>query len=138
MKNIYKKNREMILYMLFGTVTLLVNIVAYYIMAKVNDNTLVDTAVALVAAVLVAYATNRTMVFKSGHHGMKAVCIEFLSFFACRAASGVMDIAIMVICVDFLHYNDMIVKIISNVFVIILNYIASKRFIFNEKNSFEK
>lgn len=130
MKSFIKKNREMILYMAFGTLTVLVNFVTYFVMSQINDNTAVDTAVALLASIIVAYATNRTMVFKSEHHGAKAIFLEFFSFAACRLISGFMDIIIMVIFVDFFHYNDLLIKLISNAFVIIFNYTVSKWFIF--------
>ncbi len=133
MKKFYDKNREMLLYMVFGTVTVMANILTYYVMAKINDNTAIDTAVALFVSVLVAYATNRKFVFRSEHYGARAVFIEFFSFFAFRAVSGIMDIVIMVIFVDIFHYNDMAVKLVSNVFVIIFNFAASKWFIFKNE-----
>ncbi len=133
MKSFIKKNREMILYMAFGAITVAVNFLTYFIMSKINDNTAADTAVALIASIIVAYSTNRTMVFKSKHYGAKAVFLEFISFLACRLFSGVMDIIIMVVFVDFFHYNDLLIKLISNVFVIIFNYAASKWLIFKRR-----
>ncbi|WP_275442907.1 GtrA domain-containing protein [Petralouisia muris] len=38
----------------------------------------------------------------------------------------------MAFFVDLLHQNDMLIKILSNVLVIILNYLASKLFIFQK------
>ncbi len=133
MKKLFKKYREMILYMAFGAITVAVNFFAYLLMSKINDNTAVDTAVALVASIVVAYITNRTMVFRSEHHGAKAVFLEFLSFLSCRLISGIGDIIIMVVFVDFFHQNDLVVKMCSNVFVIIFNYVASKWLIFRSK-----
>ena len=102
---ILMEKRQMVLYMLFGTVTAATNVGVYYLMSKINDNTAVDTAVALFAAIVVAYATNRKMVFHSTHHGMRKVALEFISFMACRLISGMLDIIIMVVFVDFLHHN---------------------------------
>lgn len=130
MKEFLRKNRQMILYMSFGTLTVAVNFLTYYVMSKINDNTAIDTAVALFASIVVAYLTNRKMVFNSKHHGVKAVTLEFISFMLCRLLSGVGDILIMVTFVDFFHYNDLVVKLCSNVFVIIFNYVASKWLIF--------
>ena len=56
-----------------------------------------------------------------------------ISFFACRALSGVMDVAIMYVTVDLWHFNDIIMKIISNIIVIIVNYVFSKLIIFKKK-----
>ena len=49
-----------------------------------------------------------------------------------RIGTGLMDLAIMYIFVDVLNFYDMPVKIISNILVIILNYVAAKLVIFKE------
>ena len=58
---------------------------------------------------------------------------EIVSFVSCRLLTGLMDLAIMFVCVDLLGLNDLVIKILSNVLVIILNYIASKCLIFRKK-----
>ena len=47
-----------------------------------------------------------------------------------RVFTGLLDVFIMYLFVDVLKFYDMPVKIISNIIVIILNYIASKLYIF--------
>ena len=54
------------------------------------------------------------------------------SFFACRAVSFVLDIGIMWLTVDNLGWPNMLMKIISNVIIIVVNYVASKLLIFNK------
>ena len=54
-------------------------------------------------------------------------------FFLFRLATGVLDVLIMYSTVDVLGLNEMIMKFISNVIVIILNYIFSKLIIFRKK-----
>ena len=44
MKKLFKKYREMILYMAFGAITVAVNFLTYLLMSRINDNTAVDTA----------------------------------------------------------------------------------------------
>ena len=41
----------------------------------------------------------------------------------------------MFIFVDLLHFNDMIIKVVSNVLVVILNYVGSKLLVFRNKSS---
>lgn len=57
---------------------------------------------------------------------------EMFSFFSCRVLTGVIDWAIMFVFVDILKFEDVIVKIVANVLVIILNYVASKLIIFKQ------
>lgn len=133
MKDLLIKYKSLIMYMLFGILTTLVNIVTYYIFAHlINMNTMVSTGMAWVISVLFAYITNRKYVFESDNVGVNAVLKEVISFFSCRLATGVLDIAIMYIFVEILHLADLPIKVFSNVVVIVLNYVASKLIIFRK------
>ena len=90
------------------------------------------TIIAWVAAVLFAYLTNRKWVFHSEVKGTKGILKEISAFFGCRLATGVVDWLMMFLFVDCWHFNDVLIKIIANVVVIILNYIASKWLIFRK------
>ena len=129
-KELYNKYREMILYLFFGGCTTLVNIAAYYICSKIGFGTALGTVIAWVLSVLFAYVTNRKYVFESNSCGFSAVLKEIVGFFMCRLATGLLDLAVMVVFVDYLRFNDMLIKILSNIVVIVLNYIASKLMIF--------
>ena len=58
---------------------------------------------------------------------------EIISFVSCRALTGVLDVAIMFVAVDLLSGNSLLWKIVSNIIVILLNFIASKILIFKKK-----
>lgn len=137
-KELLIKYREMILYLFFGGCTTLVNIVSYYICSRIGMGTAISTVIAWVLSVLFAYITNRKFVFESKACGFSAVLTEAANFFLFRLATGLLDLAIMVIFVDLLHFNDMVIKILSNIIVIILNYVASKLLIFKDKSSTDK
>lgn len=133
---LYQKYREMILYLVFGGLTTLVNIFSYFILTDLGHiNYLVSTAAAWVLSVLFAYFTNRVWVFRSTASGAAALIKEMGSFFACRLFSGAVDMAIMFFCVSILGLPDKLIKILANVVVIILNYLFSKLFIFKKKES---
>ena len=133
LKDIFLKYKEIILYLFFGGCTTLVNIVFYFICSRMGCGTVLSTVLAWVISVLFAYITNRKYVFESKAFGFSGIFKETLNFFACRIATGLLDVAIMFLFVDVLHFNDMIIKIASNIVVIILNYVASKLLIFNKK-----
>lgn len=133
-KQRFDKYREIILYLFFGGCTTLVNIVAYYICSRIGFGTAISTIIAWVLSVLFAYFTNREYVFKSKAVGIVPIFKETASFFVCRLATGLLDLAIMVVFVDFLHFNDMIIKILSNIIVIVINFVASKLLIFKNNN----
>ena len=128
------KYKDMIAYLVFGGLTTVVNIAVYWLMAHPLElGTVPSTVAAWVAAVLFAYVTNRKWVFHSQAGTRQEVSREVVSFFGCRLATGVLDWVMMFVCVDLLHWNDMIIKIIANVAVIVLNFVASKLIIFRKK-----
>ena len=126
--------RELILYGVFGVLTTLCNIVCYWLSARVlGIEELTSTVIAWVLSVLFAYLTNRTWVFQSRAHGARAITWEVLTFFGGRALSGGMDVGIMALFVKVLGYDDLLVKILSNILVIILNYVVSKWIVFRRQ-----
>lgn len=134
MNQLFKKYQQPILYLFFGVCTTAVNIITYYISAHIFFLSVVlSTCLAWVISVIFAYITNKWWVFESKSLRLKAVIQEFLSFTGCRLFTGTCDLLIMFIFVDCWGVNDLIVKIASNVLVVISNYIFSKLIIFKRK-----
>ena len=129
-----KKHKSAILYLVFGGLTTLINIVSYsllYYVAQISNS--VSNILAWVVSVLFAFITNKLFVFEKKSFAFAAFLFEIGSFFLFRLATGVLDLAIMYLFVDILEYNALIMKILSNLIVIILNYFASKFFVFKKK-----
>ncbi len=133
-KKLYDKYKRLFWYGVFGIMTTVVNIAAYYVLARMlGVSTVPATAVAWFLAVFFAYITNRKWVFDSQVTTVRGLLVEIGMFFFFRIATGVLDIVIMYVFVDVLHYNDMLFKTLSNIIVIILNYLASKLVVFRKK-----
>lgn len=134
--DLWKKYKELVLYLFFGVGTTVINIMAYYVCAHpLRINTVASTCVAWILSVLFAYITNKIWVFESKSTDVGVIIKEIVSFFSCRLLTGFLDVALMFVFVDVLSFNDMWMKIISNVIVIVLNYVASKLLIFKKKNA---
>lgn len=133
---LFKKYKAPILYIFFGGVTTVINIAAYYILYYIlgcgND---ISNIVSWFITVTAAYVTNKIWVFESRSTAIKTLIHEIITFFGCRIATGLMDFAIMHVGVDMLAYPALPLKIISNVLVIVLNYVASKLVIFKRENN---
>lgn len=130
-----KKYKEIILYLIFGVLTTIVNILTYIIFTKVfNLDYLISNLIAWILSVLFAYITNKIYVFESKTNEKKMIVLEIISFFSFRVLSGIIDMTFMYIFVSLLTFNDSLMKIVTNVIVVILNYIFSKLFIFNKKD----
>lgn len=127
------KYKSLLAYAFFGVCTTVVNVVVYFICAKVLMlSTIPSTVIAWIIAVSFAYVTNRKWVFNSEEKSAKGIIREIIYFFSCRFLTGVLDVIIMYVFVDVFSWNDVIIKIVSNILVIIINYIASKLLIFRQ------
>ncbi|MDD7638468.1 MAG: GtrA family protein, partial [Clostridiales bacterium] len=125
------KYKELISYGIFGVLTTVINIAVYTVCYNLlGISNVVSNVIAWILSVLFAYVTNKIWVFESKSTEWKVLIYEMGSFFGCRLATGLLDLAIMYVTVDKLALNSTLMKCVSNVIVIIANYIFSKLVIF--------
>lgn len=122
--------KELLNYIVFGVLTTLINILTYQILSMAGVTTLTANGIAWILSVLFAYITNRKFVFDSHSENRIQECLKF---YGSRISTGILDMAGMWILVDILHLNGMVSKVGMNVVVIVLNYIFSKLFVFQDK-----
>ena len=138
-KELLKKYRSQIVYLIFGVLTTGVNYLVYipcyhylgqtaFRYASAASNT-----IAWVFAVIFAYLTNKPFVFRSHDWSAKVVFPELAKFISCRLASGVLETAILFVTVDCLHWNGNIWKLITQILLVIFNYVGSKLLVFRKK-----
>lgn len=133
-KKAFIKYKDVVYYGIFGVLTTLVNIAVYWVVAHpIGLDTVPSSVVAWIAAVTFAYLTNRKWVFHSEAVETTEIAKEISYFFVCRFATGVLDWAFMYITVDILNLQDVLMKFLANIIVIVLNYVASKLIIFKHK-----
>lgn len=131
--DLFNKYKEVIMYLIFGVLTTVVSLVTYYALTLtiLNPNSALQLQLAniisWIVSVAFAYVTNRKFVFESKSED---IVKELSSFVGGRILTLLMDMAIMFIFVTVLHFNDKIFKIVSQVVVIVANYIISKLFVF--------
>ena len=134
--DIYLKYEEIINYFIIGVLTTLISLIVYYIcvFTFLNPEKAFELQFANILSwtigVIFAYITNRKFVFKSKNKNILQECGKFA---ISRIMTLIIDMLFMHITVTRLSLNDKIMKIISNVIIIILNYILSKLIVFNKK-----
>lgn len=134
-KDLLKKYKEIILYLIFGALTTLVNIVVYFIFTRwCNFNAYISNIIAWFLSVLFAFITNKLIVFESKNKTFKIVLKESISFFVFRLLSLGIDMGSMYVMISILNWYDLISKIIANIIIIMLNYTFSKIYIFKKKS----
>lgn len=126
-------NKQVIAYLFFGVCTTADNTIIYYICARwLELSTIVSTVIAWTLAVVFAFVTNKIFVFESHSWKWSVFVKEAASFFLCRLVTGLLDVIIMFVGVNICGIFDLGIKVLSNVLVIILNYVASKRMVFRK------
>lgn len=125
-----KLDRELFLYVVFGTFTFIVNIAVYFFFETLlGVNYLISNVLAWFFSVLFAYITNRKWVFESRSPD---ILKEMSLFFGGRIFSGAVDTALMYLFIDVLLIGNAISKIVVQIIVIILNYVFSKLIVFKD------
>ena len=136
MEKLWKKliNKETILYLVFGILTTVINIAVCGLLADILKwDIYLSNTIAWILSVIFAFVTNKIFVFNSKARDAKILLKETVSFLIARLISLGFDMLAVWLMVDLWGVNIWIGKIISNIIVIIMNYIFSKLFIFNNK-----
>ncbi len=158
-KSLYIEYKELCNYIIFGVLTTVVSFATYYLFRWIfpDENSVpvflkwvfnlssvfgTESATALpvflswVCSVSFAYVTNRIWVFESKAKGIRIVS-EIGKFFGARILTLFVDILIMFLMVDLTGITgalwEFFAKAVSNVFVLVLNYILSKLVVFRKK-----
>ena len=136
--NLYKKYKEIINYLIVGGLTTLISLAVYYIsvLTFLNPEIWVQLQIANIlswcAGVAFAYFTNRKFVFESKNEKKLQEATKFVSS---RITTLLLDMFVMFLGVTVLKFNDKIIKIISQVLVIVGNYVLSKLFVFKKQTN---
>ena len=144
-KELYLKYKEVINYLIFGVLTTIVSLVVKYLLLFTifdASNALelqVAVIISWIAACLFAYITNRIWVFESKS---KEIVKEMITFFVARLSTLGLEMLIMFIFVTALGLNSdiwvIVWTLVSQVLVIVGNYILSKLIVFKNKKKEEK
>lgn len=132
MKKLLKKvlTKEVILYIVFGIFTTVVNLFSFYIMnsiLKLNEN--IANFIAILLAVIFAYITNKDLVFHANANGLKAKIQQFCKFMLGRAFTMIVEFIGGFLLFD-LPIPNIVTKAGLTIIVIILNFFISKFFAF--------
>ena len=131
-KRLIKKmlTKEVILYIVFGIFTTIVNLGSFYIMNSLlywDEN--ISNFIAIILAVLFAYITNKDLVFHSNAKGIKNRIIQFIKFIIGRAFTMIVEFVGGILLFQ-LPIPNIITKALLTIIVIILNFFISKFFAF--------
>lgn len=124
------------LYLVFGALTTLVSLIVFAIFDNIfnGEHYILSTIFQHTAGIVFAYFTNRKFVFKSMNTSKKARTQEATQFFSTRIVTLFIDMGFKKLLIEVAGINNMVAAVITSVIVIVLNYIASKLYIFKRKD----
>ena len=132
-KRLWTKYKEYILYLVFGGLTTLVSWLSFYLCTHVIVMDVVPAnVISWILAVAFAYVTNRKWVFESRARGGRKILREAAEFTAGRVLTLVIETAFLWFTVEVIGWNDLLMKVIISIVVVILNYVISKLFVFRK------
>lgn len=127
----YKKHKEGLLYLFFGGLSFLISIITYAVFSiALRVEVLIANIFAWIFSVSFAYITNRIWVFNTKAIEKETVLKEVGKFISGRIATLIVEEIILLVCISWLGFNSMIVKLMAQIAVILLNYIVSKLWVF--------
>ena len=139
-QGLYFGYKEVINYLVFGVLAMIVNFVSYYIFAKMlNLDEVISSGLSWFCSVLFAYITNKLFVFESKTDTLKAFLIEiiFWKIDIFSLSGALCDVGTFALMVKVFHINDIFSKVVTQVMVVIVNYLFSKLIIFRKKKDTE-
>ncbi len=153
LRKLYDKYEELVVYIYYGVLTTIVNLIVqfgvqYGILNLVKWDAHLENLIATVSAWLIAvffaFYVNKKYVFRSVTENKKQLFYEMWTFISARLASLAMEAAIMQIGVGFYHDEEtdtdnkltyLIFKFIAQVVVTLTNYFISKFIVFKKKKN---
>ena len=134
LRTLFEKYWDIVSYLFFGVLTTVVNYLIYLpVYNFCGLSAALSNMIAWVGAVIFAFLTNKPFVFRSHDWSAKTVVPELTNFVSCRIASGVLETVILFLAVDCMNWNGNIWKLVTQVLVIIINYVGSKLLVFRKK-----
>ncbi len=139
-KDLFVRYREIIMYLIVGGATTVINWGSYYLFTDFLSFELnIANISSWLISVIFAFFTNKLYVFQSKHLDVKTVTKELSAFIGSRIFTGIIAWVLFPILLYLgidrfiIETPGMLAKIITSVVEIVLNWVLSKYFVFRKK-----
>ena len=132
-RKLLKRHWNILSYLIFGVLTTVVNYFIYLpLYNTVGLSATTSNCIAWAVSVVFAFLSNKPFVFQSHDWSAKTVIPELMKFFGTRVGSGLIETVIIFTTVDLFLWNGNIMKVLTSVLVVIINYVGSKLLVFRK------
>lgn len=133
MKSVFNKTMgEAVVYGLTGLSTSVINLAIYHVGVALKCNYKIVNLAAILTSKIYGYLANKIIVFQTHCLSYKELAKEIGRYAAARGVTGIVDYFGLIACVQFFHIDRVLSKYIIQILVIILNYIMSKKLVFEK------
>ena len=123
MKKLVAKYKPQLFYALFGTISTVIDIGIYQLCFSVfGIANVLSNIIAWFVYVAFSFITNKIWVYGSRSMNPKVLLKEGFAYYTGRGISLIFGTLIMIFGVDFMHWDSFVTKLVSDVFVTIINY----------------
>ena len=148
-KKTYNKFKEQINYMLFGGLTTVVNMAAYYLLLTIpwfrSDDKVIlfseeytlgyitANTIAYIIAMTFSYIVNRNYVFRHKVYGKGAIARQFLLFLVTRIIALAAETSLLYYAVEHIGISKYVAKWPVAIFMVLINYPFGKFLVFRDR-----
>ena len=127
-------NREIVMYLICGVITTIVNYVVYFVLREYTNVILpLANVAAFAVAVTQAFFTNKFLVYRQYCCRFSLLVKEFTSFVSLRIVSMLIETFLLFVFVTYMHWWEYGVKFLVSFLVVILNYVFGKFITFRRR-----
>lgn len=125
--------REIVKYIFFGGLTTVISFIIYFSLVMRGNGVILSNTISYVVGIIFAFVTNKIYVFKSHNFSTLLIIKQFIKFCFGRFFVYLADTFILSILVYLMFFNAIFSRILLSIFVVIANYLVSKKFAFSSK-----
>ena len=130
---LYARNKEILLYLFFGGITVVLSVSIYAIQTQcMKINSQVANSAAWIICVIFKFLTNKIWVFQKAASSDKTCFRQMIEFTGGRVITLILEEIILAVFITWLSWNSLTVKLVAQIIVIVLNYIISKLVVFRD------
>lgn len=134
-KSGHKKIREVVLYLIFGFLSFMLNLVIFRILTfSIYMNSLLANIISWIAGTIFSFISNKLWVFNKKSQNNRESIEELITFTFSRVVTLAIEELLIYIFIVKMRFPSMYIKTAAQIVVIVLNYIFSKVWVFASGN----
>ena len=126
-KKLIDKYKEIILYGIFGVITVIINLILYKLFLELNIYYVVSSLISYVIASLISYFFNTYFVFHSEKLNLKGELARIAKYFIVRIWSVIVDTLLLMLAVEVFKLDEFYAKSVVSVVVITMTFILNRK-----------